>query len=222
MKKSIKIILPAAAGLISAAVWIFTFIMISTVNSEKIFYLNSKLGNFYASAYRIFAVVSVVILIVWIIAAVKFIPRIIKNIKLKLRSGKSEGKQEQNSEKAPTAASETPVEESAAIPSAEVNDTDKTLKPIPEIAAVAESPKAVSTADLDLKSAEPATTALNKNVEPAKTAVPAASTSALSAASETVSEKVNTEPKLVPCGQCGKSIPAQAKFCPFCGSKKQG
>lgn len=225
MKRNIKIILSAAAGLISVAVWIFTLIMLDTVNSEKIFFLNSELGKFYASAYRIFAVVSAVILIVWIIAAVKFILRIIKRIKLKLRSGKSEEKQEQSAEKAlaADAVSETPVEGFAAIPSVEVsaNDTGKTLNPIPEIATTPAEPfKAVSTDVSDLKSVEYAATALNKNVEPAGT-VPAATSSALSAASEPVSEKVNTEPNLVPCGQCGKSIPAQAIFCPFCGSKKQ-
>ncbi len=219
MKKTIKIILPAAAGLISIAVWILTLVMVNTVNSEKIFFINSGTGSFYASSYRIFAVVSAVILIVWIIAAVRYVPRIIKFIMLKLRSIKPQKEKEQGAEEASVPdTAKPPVEGDVALlhDQASVNDiggipelipvTEKAAAPIPQVQPAAAPIPQVQPAAAPIPQVQPAAAPIPQ-VQPAAAPIPQV--------------QPDAQEKMVTCGQCGKSIRAKAKFCPFCGTKNQ-
>ncbi len=78
MKKT-KMILFGVLGAVSIAIVAAAIVMVRGVYGDALFYMDSKLGYFYAMYYRIAAAIALVLVIVWIIVLIVNLKKIHKN-----------------------------------------------------------------------------------------------------------------------------------------------
>lgn len=71
MKKPMKIALLVLAAL-TIAIVITAIVMLNAVSGDTLFYMNARLGSFYAVSYRWFCLASVLLIGMWVALVIRF------------------------------------------------------------------------------------------------------------------------------------------------------
>lgn len=188
--KTMKIILLAAAVL-TVVLFIMAVVMLKAVKGDALFYMDSGKGHFYAVSYRWVCLGEGLLILLWIILGVSKRKAILAKLpKVEWKKKESKAAVEIVEPKAATGAAAVTEVGAASEPEKHAEmKADVPGKSAVETQAVAEEKQATE--------AQVKTTAEPVRIQPAANAA---------------------EPVKRFCTSCGKQIPADAKFCSFCGA----